>query len=169
MGAPGRRAPIARGLSIVNPTPPGRVTHDRRRPSHWLLRPCSTMADSRQPGSVPKEADAVVVVYVTAPDADVARTLADALVGARLAACVNIVPGLTSLYRWEGKVQADAEVLLIAKTTAGRLAALDAHVREHHPYDMPEVLALPTVGGSAAYLKWVAAETRPEEERGSAG
>lgn len=100
------------------------------------------------------------VVLITAPDADEAGRLARLLVGERLAACVNLVPGVRSVYRWEGEVQEDAEVLLIAKTHASRLDALVARIEGAHSYDVPEVLALPVVGGSGAYRAWVSAEAR---------
>ncbi len=103
----------------------------------------------------------VRVVLVTAPDPEVAGSLARALVAERLAACVNLVPGIRSLYRWEGEVQDDAEVLLVIKTTEGRVAPLAERVAALHPYDLPEVLALPAVGGSAPYLDWVATESQP--------
>lgn len=99
------------------------------------------------------------VVLITAPDAAEAGRLAQLLVGERLAACVNLVP-VQSVYRWEGEVQEDAEVLLIAKTHASRLDALVARIEGAHSYDVPEVLALSVVGGSAAYRAWVAAESR---------
>jgi len=105
------------------------------------------------------ESAAVRVVLVTAPEA-VAEPLARSLVGERLAACVNIVPAVRSIYRWQGRVEEDAEVLLIAKTHCDRVEALSARVRELHPYDLPETLALPAVGGSPDYLGWVNAETR---------
>jgi periplasmic divalent cation tolerance protein len=103
----------------------------------------------------------VRVVLATAPDAEVGGRLAQALVGEKLAACVNLVAGVRSIYRWQGKVQDDAEVLLVIKTTEARLPALCARVRALHPYELPELLALPAVGGSADYLAWVAAESRP--------
>jgi len=102
----------------------------------------------------------VRVVLVTAPGAE-AETLGRALVGERLAACVNFVPGVRSIYRWEGEVQADEETLLVIKTTEARLAALVERVHALHSYDLPEVLALPAAGGSGAYLAWVAEESRP--------
>ena len=97
----------------------------------------------------------VLVVLVTAPDTEVARRIASRLVEERLAACGNVVPGVTSLFRWEGAVRDEPEVLLVLKTSAGSLERLEARVRELHPYDVPEVLALPAVGGSEAYLDWV--------------
>jgi periplasmic divalent cation tolerance protein len=101
---------------------------------------------------------AIRVVLITAP-ADAAEPLARTLVGERLAACVNVVPGVRSIYRWQGRVEADDEVLLVVKTRGERVEALSERVRELHPYDLPETLALPASGGSAAYLEWVAAET----------
>lgn len=97
----------------------------------------------------------VLVVFVTTPSAEVAAGLARALVEARLAACGNVVPGLRSIYRWEGKVEDEAEVLLLLKTTRERLPALRDEVLRRHPYQVPEVVALPVEGGSAAYLDWV--------------
>jgi periplasmic divalent cation tolerance protein len=103
----------------------------------------------------------VQVTLVTAPDEDVARRIARALVEEGLAACVNLVPGVRSVYRWRGAVQEDVEVLLVVKSRADRAEALGARVRALHPYDLPEVLALPTAGGSAAYLDWVRGEAAP--------
>ena len=101
----------------------------------------------------------VRVVLATAPDVETAGRIARALVEERLAACVNVVPGLRSIYRWEGAVEEAAEVLLVAKTRAERAAALAARVRALHPYELPEVLELPAVGGSEAYLAWVRRES----------
>lgn len=105
--------------------------------------------------------DGALVVLVTAPSAEKAAGIARALVSERLAACGNVVPGLRSLYRWEGKVQDDAEALLLLKTTRRRFAALRARVLALHPYQVPEVLALPVWAGHAAYLDWIAACTSP--------
>jgi periplasmic divalent cation tolerance protein len=102
------------------------------------------------------------VVLVTAPDAEVGARIGRALVEEGLAACANLVPGIRSIYRWEGAVHDDAEVLLIVKTRAALSAALAARVRALHPYQLPEVVALPVAGGSEPYLDWVrsAAEAR---------
>lgn len=100
-------------------------------------------------------AGGVSVVLVTAPDADVAERLGRVLVEERMAACVNIVSGVTSLYRWEGAVQKDAEVLLVIKTTAGGFDALRRRVLELHPYDTPEVIDLGVRGGDPDYLDWI--------------
>jgi periplasmic divalent cation tolerance protein len=106
--------------------------------------------------SVPTEA---LVVLVTAPSAEKAAEIARALVEERLAACGNVVPGLRSIYRWEGKVQEDAEALLVLKTTRARFEALRERVLALHPYQVPEVIALTVAAGSAPYLAWIAAET----------
>ncbi|MBW2242781.1 MAG: divalent-cation tolerance protein CutA [Deltaproteobacteria bacterium] len=104
------------------------------------------------------ERDDVQLVLVTAPNGEVAAQLGRTLVEERLAACVNVVPGLRSIYRWEGEIQDDAEVLLMVKTRADRLDSLTRRVQELHPYDVPEILALPIAGGSQAYLAWVRSE-----------
>lgn len=96
------------------------------------------------------------------PDADTANRIADALVGERLAACVQVLPGMTSVYRWQGRVERAREVLLLAKTTRERFDALRAQVAALHPHDVPEVVALDIADGLPAYLDWVAAETTPE-------
>jgi len=100
-----------------------------------------------------------LVVLVTAPSAEAAAGIARALVEERLAACGNVVPGLRSIYRWEGKVHDDAEALLVLKTTRSRFPALRDRVLALHPYEVPEVLALPVEEGSEKYLAWVRAET----------
>lgn len=101
-----------------------------------------------------READ-VSVVLVTAPDGDTAERLGRALVQERLAACVNVVPAITSIYRWEGRVETDAEVLLVIKTATRGFESLRRRVVELHPYDTPEVLALDVRDGARAYLDWV--------------
>ncbi len=97
----------------------------------------------------------VVVVLVTAGSQEEAERLAQTLVAERLAACVNIVPGVTSIYRWEGKVQRDQEWLLVAKSCRDTLEDLIRCVQALHSYDVPEIIALPLVGGSEAYLRWL--------------
>lgn len=97
----------------------------------------------------------VVVVLSTAPDAETAGRLARTLVEEALAACVNVVPGVRSFYRWQGALHDDAEVLLVIKTCRDRLDALSERLRVLHPYALPEVLALPTSGGSGAYADFV--------------
>ena len=106
----------------------------------------------------------VCVALVTAGDAESADRMARALVIERLAACVNVVPGMTSHYRWEGEVHRDDEVLMIVKTTESHLDDLIARVAELHPYDVPEVLGFPVHRGHAPYLAWVteSVEEAPE-------
>jgi periplasmic divalent cation tolerance protein len=99
-----------------------------------------------------------LVVLVTTPDVEAAAALARALVEARLAACGNVVPGLRSIYRWEGQVHDEPEALLILKTTSARFEALRDEVLRRHPAQVPEVLALPVVASSAPYLAWLAGQ-----------
>jgi periplasmic divalent cation tolerance protein len=101
-----------------------------------------------------------VVILVTCPSQEVGEKIGNALVQERLAACVNVIPGLTSIYRWEGKICRDAETLLVIKTRRMRLPALIRRVKGLHPYSVPEVIALPLVGGSASYLSWVRDSTK---------
>lgn len=101
-----------------------------------------------------------LVVFITTPTADVAAQIARALVEERLAACGNVVPGLRSIYRWEGEIHDEAEALLVLKTTRARFEALRERALALHPYEVPEVIALPIEAGSAPYLEWIAAETR---------
>ena len=96
-----------------------------------------------------------LVVFSTAPDTEVAEALAEYLVSEQLAACVNLVGGVRSVYRWQGEVHRDPEVLLIAKTDRQHLEPLIATLQDRHPYDCPEIIAMPIVGGSAGYLDWL--------------
>ena len=103
----------------------------------------------------------VRVALSTAPDGETAARIARALVEERLAACVNLVPAVRSIYRWQDRVEDEAEVLLVIKTRAERVAALAARLRALHPYELPELVALPVAAGLGSYLEWVAAETAP--------
>ena len=105
----------------------------------------------------------VLLSFTTCPDTDCADRIADALVDERLAACVNVLPGVRSVYRWEGQVERGKEVLLLAKTTPGQAQALQQRIVELHPYELPEVVMVESAGGLPAYLDWVAAETRSED------
>lgn len=98
--------------------------------------------------------ETVVAVSCTHP-LEGAEALARALVDLRLAACVQILPGIRSIYRWEGRVETAEESRLDAKTTSARLDALVAAVRARHPYEVPEIVATPLAGGNPAYLEWV--------------
>tara|TARA_R110000787_G_scaffold28283_19_gene77293 strand:- start:501 stop:824 length:324 start_codon:yes stop_codon:yes gene_type:complete len=100
-------------------------------------------------------ADEYRLLYVTAGTKDEALTIADALIGEHLIACANIIDGVTSVYRWEGKVQRDQEVVLIAKTAASRVEAVIRRVRELHSYDCPCVVSIPIENGNPAFLEWI--------------
>lgn len=102
-----------------------------------------------------------IVVLITAPSTGVAETISNALLEKELVACVNIVPSINSLYKWEGEINNDKEVLLIFKTRCELFddTFINA-VKEQHPYDVPEIIALPIVSGSEDYLKWIADVTK---------
>ena len=106
-----------------------------------------------------------LVVLVTAPNTEEAEKIAEVLVQERLAACITVLPNATSVYRWEGKLHKDQEVLLIVKTRAALFSALTARVQQLHSYQVPEIIALPVVAGAPSYLQWLAAETGRDEDR----
>ncbi|MCD6049003.1 MAG: cutA [Verrucomicrobia bacterium] len=95
------------------------------------------------------------LVLVTAPDLKTARKLAQAALTAHLVACANLIPKLESHYWWQGKLEKSAEVLILFKTTPGKLKALERIILAHHPYDMPEFVVLPITAGNERYLQWV--------------
>jgi periplasmic divalent cation tolerance protein len=95
------------------------------------------------------------LIFCTCPDETIAGRIAEALVEERLAACVNLLPGITSIYRWDGQIQRDSEVLLLIKTGVGRVAALTDRLRALHPYEIPEIIAVPITEGLPDYLSWV--------------
>jgi periplasmic divalent cation tolerance protein len=100
--------------------------------------------------------DDAIVVFITAANGEEATRLADMLVGAHLAACVQILPEMESVYRWQEKIERSSEVLLLVKTTRGKFDELEREVRALHSYDTPEIVAVPIVTGSAPYLEWLA-------------
>ena len=100
-----------------------------------------------------------LLILCTCPNAESASRIARAVVEERLAACVNRVPGLTSVYRWQGEIHEDNEVLLLIKTQHERFESLRARIIELHPYDVPEVIALEIAAGHAPYLEWLRTET----------
>jgi len=110
-----------------------------------------------------------LLVFSTVEDAATARRLADSLVGGGLAACVNILPPVTSVFRWEpdaaaasdAAVQAEQEVMLIAKTSAAAYPALERQLRDEHPYELPEIVAVPISRGLPGFLQWIDATTHP--------
>lgn len=104
--------------------------------------------------------DDLVVVYVTAPE-EAAGRLARGLIDRKLAGCVNVLPAVRSVYRWKGAVEEGTESLLIIKTTKERLPALAEGVKDLHPYEVPEIIALPITAGSDAYCAWLRENVAP--------
>ena len=102
-----------------------------------------------------------LLVFTTFPDDAQARHVGRLLVTERLAACVNVLPGVTSFYLWEGKPEESAETLALIKTRREIYPALEARLRELHPYEVPEIVAVELAAGLPAYLEWLAAGTRP--------
>ena len=105
--------------------------------------------------------DDAIVVFMTAANGEEATRLADMLVGAHLAACVQILPEMESVYRWQGKIERQAEILILAKTTKAKFAELEREVRALHSYETPEIIAVPIVAGSAPYLEWLSKAADP--------
>lgn len=97
----------------------------------------------------------VRIVFVTGPEAGTLETLGRSLVEERLAACVNVIPGVSSVYRWKGEVQTDSEAIAMIKTTEDRVMSLRERITDLHPYDVPEFLTVSVTEGSEAYLNWV--------------
>ncbi len=96
-----------------------------------------------------------LVVFCTCPDQTTAEKIADALVDGGLCACANLMPGLTSIYRWQGKRESASEVLMLIKTRANRYAAVEQAILSLHPYELPEIIALPVSAGLPGFLNWV--------------
>lgn len=103
--------------------------------------------------------DEPILALCTAPDSETASRLAKGLVEEKLAACVNLVPGLRSFYVWKGELHEDGEVQLLIKTRSSRAKELEAWLKEHHPYDVPEILFVTIRGGSDEYLDWLREQT----------
>lgn len=95
------------------------------------------------------------IILNTCPDQDQANRLANVLIDKNLAACVNIVPGLTSIYKWKGKIQTGTEVLLIIKTRSDCYAGIESTIRSQHPYELPEIISVPLENGLKNYLDWI--------------
>lgn len=103
------------------------------------------------------------IAYVTAPNADVAKTLARGLLEQHLAACINILPGITSIYRWDGAIQEDTEVLMMIKTETRRVDELSQYVRKNHPYDVAEVISVPIENGNPPYMDFLVRSMKKED------
>ena len=106
-----------------------------------------------------------LLVVTTLPDRASAEKLAALLIERRLAACVNILAPCSSVYRWRGETQRDEEHPLLIKTARDRYAELEASIRANHPYELPEIIAVPVTHGLPAYLQWVESETRDNQQR----
>ena len=104
---------------------------------------------------MPDDVGDAIVVFMTAANGEEAARLADMLVGSHLAACVQILPEMESVYRWQGKIERQSEVLLLAKTTKEKFEELEREVRALHSYDTPEIIAVPVVACSVPYLEWL--------------
>ena len=115
------------------------------------------------PYAGPMPTPAALICFCTCPESGTAERIATALVEERLAACVNILPGLRSIYRWQDRVETADEVLLLIKTSADAYPALQDRLRELHPYELPELLAVESTSGLPAYLQWVTDETRRKD------
>ncbi|KAM9267107.1 protein CutA [Cariama cristata] len=116
--------------------------------------------DPGDPGD-PYVPGSLSAAFVTCPNEAVAKELGRAMVEKRLAACVNVLPHVTSIYEWKGKVEEDSEVLLMIKTRSSRIPALAEFVRSAHPYEVAEVVAVPVTQGNPPYLRWVADSVPP--------
>ena len=105
-----------------------------------------------------------IVVYITAPTVEDAQSLARSLVKEKLAACVNIIPGIQSIYQWNDAIETDQELLLICKSRTERFDSLKKRVQALHPYDVPEIISIPIQNGSEPYLNWVRDNTLPSSQ-----
>ena len=104
--------------------------------------------------------DEIILVITNLPDRDSARRVADALIENRAAACVNLLTECTSVYRWQGKIESAHEIPLLIKTTRNAYPHMEAIIRKLHPYELPEIIAVPVVAGLPDYLQWVREETK---------
>lgn len=121
------------------------------------MKECDMENDSSKNGA---QEDSLLVVLVTAPDQDTAKKIARSLVEEKLVACVNIVAGVSSIYRWGGKTEDAAEVLMVVKTTRRKFGALASRVKELHPYTTPEIIALAAADVEPLYFDWVLESVR---------
>ena len=122
------------------------------------------MDSTQDRNSTPRhESEGLAVVLVTVPNQETAMKIAHGLVSGRLAACVNVLPSVTSVYEWKGEVTQDSELLCIAKTRPSLLADLARWVQEHHPYEVPEVVALDAAFVHKPYLAWALEATKEQD------
>ncbi|MFA7670121.1 MAG: divalent-cation tolerance protein CutA [Burkholderiaceae bacterium] len=121
------------------------------------------MTSTFLPQAIGDHADEVVVALSNAPDMQLAKRIAHMLVEEYLAACVNLGTPCLSMYMWEGKLEGAEEVPMVIKTTRGQLPALTERLKQLHPYDVPELLVLPVLGGLQSYMEWVRAQARQQQ------
>ena len=131
------------------------VENGNRSPPFWIAMPTATNRESSM-----THPSGLVFVYTTLPDEAVAREIATELVRAKLAACVNIYPGMTSVYEWEGKLETGREVGCFIKTRESLTQKVMAALRKRHPYTAPAMLVLPILAGNADYLEWARSQTQ---------
>jgi periplasmic divalent cation tolerance protein len=103
------------------------------------------------------------LMFCTCPDEAIAQTIGDTLINERLAACVSLMPGITSIFHWDGQIQRDREVLILIKTIEARASALTERLRELHPYEVPEIIAVPITEGLPDYLSWITKCTKDND------
>ncbi|KAL3825248.1 hypothetical protein ACJIZ3_021277 [Penstemon smallii] len=141
-----------------------RLVYAQSFPFVPVLRSRSPKTQNREVHTIRMETNKTtvpsIVVYVTVPNKEAGKKLAESIVKERLAACVNRVPGVESVYEWKGEIQTDSEELLIIKTRESHLEALTQHVKANHEYEVPEVIALPILGGNLQYMEWIKNSTR---------
>ncbi|RUS88316.1 hypothetical protein EGW08_003954, partial [Elysia chlorotica] len=125
-----------------------------------FLRRVATMSEAQRYVS-----GTASMAFVTVPSMEVAKKLAGDLVKKRLAACVNIIPGVTSVYEWEGKIEEDSELILMVKTLTNKVDELSEYVKNNHPYDCAEVISSPIDNGNAPYLKWISQTVLGESDK----
>uniref|UniRef100_A0A336MD55 CSON015526 protein n=1 Tax=Culicoides sonorensis TaxID=179676 RepID=A0A336MD55_CULSO len=123
---------------------------------------CSAPKTMASSSSSTNNATLFAACYVTVPDENIAKKLAHGIVEKKLAACVNIIPSITSVYSWEGKINEDSEMLLMIKTRKSRVDELSEYVRNNHPYTTAEVISVAIENGNPPYLDWIA-NTVPEK------
>lgn len=100
----------------------------------------------------------IIIIFVTVPDQKEGRRISKEILTSRLAACVNIIPGIQSMYQWKGKIVQEKEAMLVLKTTRSRYRKLEQKIKQLHSYEVPEVIAIPIIYGSPQYIEWVAKE-----------
>lgn len=124
-------------------------------PSFLASGPYTGVMAASSSSSPPEGSTPFCAAFVTVPNMEVAKKMASGLVSNKLAACVNVIPGVTSIYEWEGKIEEDSELILMIKSRCSRTEELTEYVKKNHPYDVCEVITTPILGGNPAYLKWL--------------